>query len=555
MDHPVTWLTPKPLWSLALQDGSSRARYKRPALLRFDAENFMEQVTSTLASEPEKLSDLVARPETWRVPAVGWQSLPESAGLKLFQVSQQRFYLVGASLVCKIPGLPDRSPAAGEEVYFSLRRLVPTNANQAPNLSSPASYTEYVWINRDGIKRWNPVGGASLKVKGQSKTPAELEERLQLFPLCYDENGKMRRVWFGFLPVDNSETYVDEAQISEFEVTAADLAGDPLNYDPRVLDFANLAAGGFASIKPWFNSDALTTSQARETFLFAAAETAVWLHDFLPEVWQAMVAGSSAGLSASMAAVYSIFSASFYAATPTYRWRQVLVQVYASREQIFDGTLTQLTFNGVSPSKTQLDFAITNLAILESNFTVKTSVMNALDAAIATTSSTETSVTETIRTQGGSPKLEDGAYYIVRYHYYRPNCRADHRTTSSAPSALFQLAGFFDADAPYRPIRIRLPGGTDLKDLRKFPKAVSVMMSDNLRRQMQRFQGKKASDVEDGDLNSEGGFNLGMICSLSIPIITIVAMMLLLIFVFVLNIVFFWIPLFKICLPLNFKSK
>lgn len=555
MDHPVTWLTPKPLWSLALQDGSSRARYKRPALLRFDAENFMEQVTSTLASEPEKLSELVARPETWRVPAVGWQSLPESAGLKLFQVSQQRFYLVAASLVCKIPGLPDRSPAAGEEVYFSLRRLVPTNANQAPNLSSPSSYTEYVWINRDGIKRWNPVDGTSLTVNGQSKTPAELEERLQLFPLCYDENGKNRRLWFGFLPVDNSETYVDEAEISEFEVDEDDLTNDPLNYDPRVLDFANIAAGGFASIKPWFSNDGLTTSQARETFLFAAAETAVWLHDFLPEVWQAMVANSSAGLSTAMVNVYNIFATNFYSTSTTYKWRHALVQVYASREQIFDGSLTQMNFNGTIPSKTQMDWAISSLAILDSNYNVTSTVMDALEAAVAATSSTETSLTETIRTQGGSPKLEDGAYYIVRYHYYRPSCSADHRTTSSAPSAVFQLAGFFDADAPYRPIRIRLPGGTDLKDLRKFPKAVSVMMSDNLRRQMQRFQGKKASDVEDGDLNSEGSFNLGMICSLSIPIITIVAMMLLLIFVFVLNIIFWWIPFFKICLPINFKSK
>ncbi len=555
MDHPVTWLTPKPLWRRALEDGTSRARYKRPALLRFDSESFMEQVTSTLASQPTKLADFVAVKETWRTPAVGWQNLPESAGLKLFQASQQRFYLVAASLVCKIPGMPDRSPAAGEELYFSLRRLVPTQANQAPNLANPASYTEYVWINRDGIKRWNPVNGSSLAVNGQAKTPTELEERLQLFPLCYDESGKTRRLWFGFLPVDSSETYVDEAQISEFEIDPGDLTNDPLNFDPRVLDFANIAAGGFASIKPWLPTSQISLSQARETFLFAAAETAVWLHDYLPVVWQAMVAGSSAGLTAANLAVYNLFNAAFYAGVPAYKWHQVLVQVYASRDQIFDGSLTQMSFNGTNPDKTQLNTAITNLAILDSDLNVTTTVKNALAAAVAVTTSTVPSSTETIRTQGGSPKLEDGAYYIVRYHYYRPNCRADHRLTSSAPSAVFQLAGYFDADAPYRPIRIRLPGGTDLKDLRKFPKAVSVMMSDNLRRQMQRFQGKKASDVEDGSLNQEGGFSLGMICSLSIPIITIVAMMLLLIFVFVLNIVFFWIPFFKICLPLNFKSK
>ena len=40
-----------------------------------------------------------------------------------------------------------------------------------------------------------------------------------------------------------------------------------------------------------------------------------------------------------------------------------------------------------------------------------------------------------------------------------------------------------------------------------------------------------------------------MICSLSIPIITICALILLMIIVSLLNIVFFWVPLFKICLP------
>ena len=41
-----------------------------------------------------------------------------------------------------------------------------------------------------------------------------------------------------------------------------------------------------------------------------------------------------------------------------------------------------------------------------------------------------------------------------------------------------------------------------------------------------------------------------MICSLSIPIITIVALILLMIFVKLLDIIFFWMPFFQVCLPL-----
>ena len=43
-----------------------------------------------------------------------------------------------------------------------------------------------------------------------------------------------------------------------------------------------------------------------------------------------------------------------------------------------------------------------------------------------------------------------------------------------------------------------------------------------------------------------------MICSFSIPIITICAMIVLFIFVILLNIVFFWMPFLKICFPLPF---
>ena len=49
---------------------------------------------------------------------------------------------------------------------------------------------------------------------------------------------------------------------------------------------------------------------------------------------------------------------------------------------------------------------------------------------------------------------------------------------------------------------------------------------------------------------------VGMVCSFSIPIITIVALILLIIFVKLLDIIFFWMPFFQICLPLpNFSAK
>jgi len=48
----------------------------------------------------------------------------------------------------------------------------------------------------------------------------------------------------------------------------------------------------------------------------------------------------------------------------------------------------------------------------------------------------------------------------------------------------------------------------------------------------------------------------GMVCSFSIPIITICALIMLILIVKLLDIIFFWMPFFQICLPLpKFTAK
>ncbi|MCI0519068.1 MAG: hypothetical protein L0Z70_02290, partial [Chloroflexi bacterium] len=168
-----------------------------------------------------------------------------------------------------------------------------------------------------------------------------------------------------------------------------------------------------------------------------------------------------------------------------------------------------------------------------------------------------------------APKYDPSAgdFYLARCVYERPRCVITppkpldpqpvliHPPVVSEPSPAFQLASFFDPDAPARQMRIVMPVDTSQAGLRKFPKNVSVLISDQLKRQMQRIDGIKLADLDSGDVGEEGGLDLGMICSLSIPIITICALILLMIIVSLLNIVFWWLPFFKICLPLNLKVK
>ena len=163
-------------------------------------------------------------------------------------------------------------------------------------------------------------------------------------------------------------------------------------------------------------------------------------------------------------------------------------------------------------------------------------------------------------------------WFVIRCVFERPLCGPLEPPVLSEPSRPFQMAGFFDPDAPARPIRIALPIDTSPAGLRKFDKNTAFMISDMLCGQIDRMKGMTFGDLilsvlpwplhkdlptsEGGPCTDGGGLQVGMICSLSIPIITICAFILLIMIVFLLDIIFKWIPYFLICFPLpGFKSK
>ena len=167
--------------------------------------------------------------------------------------------------------------------------------------------------------------------------------------------------------------------------------------------------------------------------------------------------------------------------------------------------------------------------------------------------------------------IDDPGWFVVRFVYTRRDCGPLHPPLLSAPTQRFQLASFFDPDAPARPIRITLPLDTSPAGLRKFSKNTAFVVSDMLCGQMQRAKGMglvdlvravlpwplhKDLDVGQGGPCNGGGFNIGMICSLSIPIITLCALIMLMIIVSLLDLIFRWLPFFAICFPvINFKAK
>jgi hypothetical protein len=162
-------------------------------------------------------------------------------------------------------------------------------------------------------------------------------------------------------------------------------------------------------------------------------------------------------------------------------------------------------------------------------------------------------------------------WFVIRCVFERPECGPIDPPLLSEPTRAFQMAGFFDPDAPARPIRIALPVDTSPAGLRKFDKNTAFMISDMLCGQIDRVKGMTLGDLvlsvlpwpfhqdlpkTDGGPCTSDGVEVGMICSLSIPIITICALLMLMIIVSLLDIIFRWMPFFIFCFPFpKFKSK
>jgi hypothetical protein len=166
---------------------------------------------------------------------------------------------------------------------------------------------------------------------------------------------------------------------------------------------------------------------------------------------------------------------------------------------------------------------------------------------------------------------QDG-WFSIRCVFTSPLCGPLVQPSVSDKSRVFQMAGYFDPDAPARPIRIALPIDTSPAGLRKFDKNTAFMISDVLCGQIKRVKGLTLGDLvrsvlpwpfhkdlsvpEQGPCATSQGTSAGMICTMSLPIITLCALLMLMIIVNLLDIIFRWVPFFMMCFPLpGFKAK
>jgi len=110
-------------------------------------------------------------------------------------------------------------------------------------------------------------------------------------------------------------------------------------------------------------------------------------------------------------------------------------------------------------------------------------------------------------------------------------------------SDAFRIAAWYEGgERPHPPVPLPDPAS-----IRSMKPNCSFQVPTNL---MNSMQGATMSGLMSGGAGgSGGGPSLGWICGFSIPLISICAFFVLNIFLGLLNIVFFWLPIIKICIP------
>ena len=131
---------------------------------------------------------------------------------------------------------------------------------------------------------------------------------------------------------------------------------------------------------------------------------------------------------------------------------------------------------------------------------------------------------------------------FLRLKPSRPGCPG--RIVWSPYSEEFTIAPWYES-AGQPPTMVDLPDLFDRDALKALKPNVAFAVPPKLA----KLIAGDPMDLRDGKGDEGDGLGLGWICSFSIPIITICAFIVLSIFLSLLNLVFWWLPFLKICIP------
>jgi hypothetical protein len=532
-ERRVAWRSPLLFLSTSALPKLPSKLPRNPVIFRFDTDDFMTEALALVNAGGAGLAGKIAYAETWKGPII---DSPTQNPIKLYLPAHKRFYLVAASLVRKEIGYPDHSldVKRHETARFVFRKVAPVAAGKAVSINDPASFNEFAWSPEKAA--WSFVDNA-YNVDADEET----------FPLhAYATGGQCQRtVFMGYVPLAAREGAVTPLDEKPPIVPGTD-------NDPRRILWRVQVVQSLIDLYNQAGADANNTDDPplREALFFLLADIAAFFKKYNVD---------QNSLSLALNTFFhkgGTWLNALSSITPDYDENNEISTTWY--DKIINGTIDILKSCVAGMTSSDIQAAIDPFMDRDSNG----KILQAQNLSIYK----KLKLPELNQAQPSSqpqPSMATlGSLYILRCVYDHPLCRDPllpgkplHPPFVSEPTEPFKIAYFFDADAPQRPVKILMPIDTSIAGLKKLPQNVKVLISQQLANQMERIKGVKIKDLEEGNLGAEGGFDVGMICSFSIQIVFIIALVLLFMFAIILNLVFWWMPFFKICLPIPILKK
>ncbi len=583
--HDIQWVAPAPLWDRRLENEETE-RFKQPARFHFQRDGYVEELGKRLEEGPTAVEEGVLTSQLWKEKDLPQGVAPEQPDgfPKLYQPLHERYYTVSASLVCRRQGLPDRSVARVDEetVSMVLRRLVPTSNDQQVDPDNPDTYTVYGWMEGywqqlDDMER---VDQSSRGEGGES-----VEKRYPMFPTSYvpdsplERPPKERRVWNALIPTTDREEFLS-AEFLDATSTSGPPSTDSTNSDSnsvgrtsvdprltqlqvRVLDPLGTLRKHVGELSNDLEGDDIDQEAVRVSTSLAFALLDLWtfltshvepVAEWIEQTSEGDHPGASAGPSLDPAEKRLLkgLDTEIYISGLGSTWLDAVRKAQEKESDLARGKASSL----LPPNTLKTNGNFDADSVEESLRAIATWTSSESEEG-PTSSALYKKVSTVIKSGGGdkarklqvppSPGNEE-AVFRARCVYERPRCTPYFEPVVSEPTRAFRLASVMDMKAPARDHQFAMPDAGGPEDFRDTSKGVSVRISQKLNEQIQRVKNVTMTDLGEEEVPDQQDA-VAMVCRLSLPIITICALILLLVMVNVLNFIFYWLPYFMICFP------
>jgi hypothetical protein len=529
----ILWKEPTPLWN--------ETRGSKPHVVELKTDDFIPAFLQGVQEQENYLYDNRAK------------------GRKLYQPIHQRYYLVTGSLVCRMVGFPDKTvePQNGEKTYFVIRRKIGINEGD--------SELEFVWIEEPVTQTKNKNAETEVvKERGWHLLTPENQKHEERFPVhgidITSQEGQ-RKIYYGYIPVGNRKKYVQPPHVPEMyrkQIQTPDLDDIIENYDkqlkPGELGMSEFKSRIVASLISLIGAPSKVDRGAEASFYFLV-DLSDFLETWLEPVWKAVINSDPDSIEGKSKSLYEELKAITIKKNQQEKFDllEALREINAYNfkniaegdENIPNKESGELVYDVKAFSTTRIDSDESDRVEKLSNY-LRNNFSEKMSKALQHSNHQPESPVDPHRLLEAI-KADQGQNLELRMVYeYDPDCPP----VFSDPIHDLTFAAPLDNEAPARPVTIEMPD-INLENMRKTKHGVQITMPPMLQKVVSRLN---KGILKGDDLSESPQIGVGAVCIFSIPIITLCAFIVMMIFMIALNFIFWWLPFLKICLPLPKKG-